>query len=56
MEVEILGKWGVFKGERSDELGEVHLICMLHWVAYLKDWACDEGREHFSKHRCTLNK
>ena len=50
MEVEIFGKLVVFRGERSDEFGEVHLICMLHWVSYLKDWACDEGREHLSKH------
>ena len=56
MEVEVLGKSGVFRGERSDELGEVHLICMSHWISYLKDWACDEGREQFYKHKCTLNK
>ena len=56
MEVEILGKSGVFRGERSDELGEVHLMCMSHWVSYLKDWACEECREHFSKNKCTLNK
>ena len=56
MKVEILGKSCVFRGERSDELGAVHLICKSHWVSYLKDWACDEGREHFSKHKCTLNK
>ena len=29
---------------------------MSHWVSYLKDWACDEGRENFSKHKCTLIK
>ena len=56
MEVDILGKPSVFRGERSDELGEVHLMCMLHWVSYLKDWGCDEVRAHFSKHTCTLNK
>ena len=37
-------------------MGEVHLICMLHWVSYLKDWACDEGREYCFKNKCTLNK
>lgn len=56
MEVEILGILGVFRGERSDELGEVHLICMSHWVSYLKDWACDEVRAHLFKQKCTLNK
>ena len=56
LEVEILGKLGVFRGERSDELGEVHLICMSHWVSYLKDCACDEGRAHLYKNKSTLNK
>ena len=37
-------------------MGEVHLICMSHCVSYFKDWACDEGRENFCKHKCTLNK
>ena len=54
MEVEILGKSGVFRGERSDELGDVYIICMSHWVSYLKDWACNEGRENLTKHKCTL--
>ena len=56
MEVEISRKSGVFMGKRSDELGNVHLIYMSHWISYLKDWECDEGRAHFSKHKCTLNK
>ena len=56
MQVELLGKPSVFREERSDELGEVHIICMSHWVSYLKDWACNEGRAHFYKHKCTLNK
>ena len=56
MEAEILGKSGVFRWEKSDELGDVYIICMSHWVSYLKDWACDEVRANFSKHTGTLNK